>query len=108
MSVPCSPRRPARPVFAEYVRVTGLPHLGPEPAGDADLIGKRLGLLNGSSWISLWSNYFARRYLPGVQLVNAGNDAVQLNFMAAHDRGEPCPPERTSKPLSAMRRIWWS
>lgn len=24
--------------------------------------------------------------------MNAGNDAVQLNFMAAHARGEPCPP----------------
>jgi hypothetical protein len=82
-----------RSLFAEYIRVTGLPHLGAEPKGDPDLLGKRLGLLNGSSWISLWSSFFARRYLPGVQLVNAGSDAVQLNFMAAHTRGEPCPPE---------------
>ena len=82
-----------RDLFAEYIRVTGLPHLGPEPQGDPVLIGKRLGLLNGSTWIALWSSFFARRYLPGVQLVHAGSDAVQLNFMAAHDRGEPCPPE---------------
>ncbi len=81
-----------RVVFAEYIRTTGLPHLGPELAGDPRLLGKRLGLLNGSSWVSFWSNYFARQYLAGVQLVNAGNDAVQLNFMAAHARGEPVPP----------------
>ena len=92
MSTPAGPAADPRLVFAEYVRITGLPHLGPELAGDPDLLGKRLGLLNGSSWISLWANYFARHYLPGVQLVNAGNDAVQLNFMAAHSRGEPCPP----------------
>jgi aspartate/glutamate racemase len=82
-----------RRTFEEYIRVTGLPHLGPEPAGDPGLLGRRLGLLNGSSWVSLWSNFFARRHLPGVQLVNAGNDAVQLNFMAAHARGERCPPK---------------
>jgi len=81
-----------RRAFSDYIRITGLPHLGPEPAGDPGLLGKRLGLLNGSSWISFWSNTFARQYLPGVQLVNAGNDAVQLNFMAAHAQGEPCPP----------------
>ncbi len=80
-------------LFAEYIRITGLPHLGPEPRGDPVLIGKRLGLLNGSTWVALWSSFFARRYLPGVQLVHAGSDAVQLNFMAAHERGEPCPPE---------------
>jgi hypothetical protein len=81
-----------RRLFAGYIRTTGLPHLGPEPRGEAGLLGKRLGLLNGSSWISLWANYFARIYLPGVQLVNAGNDAVQLNFMQAHAQGDPCPP----------------
>ena len=87
-----SPPAGIRRVFSEYIRITGLPHLGPEPAGDAGLLGKRLGLLNGSSWVSFWANYFAREYLPGVQLVNAGNDAVQLNFMEAHAQGEPCPP----------------
>ena len=57
------------------------------------LIGKRLGLVNGSSWITAWSNYFGRLYLPGVQLVNAGNDAIQLNFMKAHADGLPSPPQ---------------
>jgi hypothetical protein len=79
-------------LFARYLSVTGVAHLGHEPEGEPDLLGKRLGLLNGSAWISLWANYFGRRYLPGVQLVSAGNDAVQLNFMGAHARGEPCPP----------------
>ena len=79
-------------LFARYLTVTGVAHLGPEPQGDPDLLGKRLGLLNGSSWVSLWANYFGRLYLPGVQLVSAGNDAVQLSFMGAHARGQPCPP----------------
>lgn len=79
-------------LFSDYLRVTGVAHLGPEPTGAPELIGKRLGLLNGSSWIALWANYFGRLYLPGAHLVNVGNEAVQLNFMAAHERGEPCPP----------------
>lgn len=85
-------------LFASYLRVTGVAHLGPEPVecggGVAlPLRGKRLGLLNGSSWITLWANYFGRLYLPGVHLVNVGNEAVQLNFMAAHEQGMPCPPQ---------------
>ncbi|MBD3307250.1 hypothetical protein GF339_12525, partial [candidate division KSB3 bacterium] len=48
---------------------------------------------NGSSWITLWSTYFARQFLPGVRVIQVGNEAVQLNFMAAHRRGEPCPPQ---------------
>ena len=80
-------------LFSDYLRVTGIAHLGPEPSGEPGLIGKRLGLLNGSSWITLWSNYFGRLYLPGVHLVNAGNEAVQLNFMDAHQKGLPCPPQ---------------
>ncbi|MDI7275623.1 MAG: aspartate/glutamate racemase family protein [Anaerolineae bacterium] len=82
-------------LFSDYLRVTGVAHLGPEPVrGEVDprLLGKRLGLLNGSSWITLWANYFGRLYLPGVHLVNVGNEAVQLSFMAAHARGQPCPP----------------
>jgi aspartate/glutamate racemase len=81
-------------LFSDYLRVTGVAHLGPESSGEPELLGKRLGLLNGSSWIALWANYFGRLYLPGVHLVNVGNEAVQLNFMAAHERGEPCPPQR--------------
>lgn len=79
-------------LFGDYLRVTGVADLDPEPAGAAELVGKRLGLLNGSSWITLWSNYFGRRYLPGVHLVNMGNEALQLNFMDSHRRGLPCPP----------------
>jgi Asp/Glu/hydantoin racemase len=80
-------------LFSDYLRVTGIAHLDPEPSGEAGLIGKRLGLLNGSSWITLWSNYFGRLYLPGVHLVNAGNEAVQLNFMEAHQKRLSCPPQ---------------
>lgn len=80
-------------LFSDYLRVTGIAHLGPEPSGAPGLVGKRLGLLNGSSWITLWSNYFGHLYLPGVHLVNAGNEAVQLNFMDAHQKGLPCPPQ---------------
>jgi hypothetical protein len=50
-------------------------------------------LLNGSSWITAWSNYFGRLYLPGVHLVNIGNEAIQLNFMQAYAQGEACPPQ---------------
>ena len=79
-------------LFGDYLRVTGVAHLGPEPDGAPGLVGKRLGLLNGSSWITLWSNYFGRMYLPGVHLINMGNEALQINFMDAHERGLPCPP----------------
>ena len=80
-------------LFSDYLRITGIAHLGPESSGEPGLVGKRLGLLNGSSWITLWSNYFGRLFLPGVHLVNAGNEAVQLNFMDAHQKGLPCPPQ---------------
>jgi hypothetical protein len=79
-------------LFSTYLRVTGVAHTGPEPQGDPRLVGKRLGLLNGSSWITLWSNYFGHMYLPGVHLVNAGNEAVQINFMEAHSAGMPDLP----------------
>jgi hypothetical protein len=75
-------------LFSDYLRVTGVAHTGPEPQGDPRLIGKRLGLINGSSWITLWANYFGRMYLPGVHLVNIGNEAVQINFMEAHAAGQ--------------------
>lgn len=80
-------------LFSDYLRVTGVAHMDPEADGDEKLRGKRLGLLNGSSWITLWSNYFGRLYLPGVHLINVGNEAVQINFMEAHARGEPTPPQ---------------
>ncbi len=66
--------------FSQYIQLSGVAHLGPEKHGDTALLGKKLGLLNGSSWITAWSNYFGRLYLPGVHLVNIGNEAIQLNF----------------------------
>jgi len=80
-------------LFSDYVAVTGVGRLESEVHGDPALVGKRLGLINGASWITLWCNYFGKLYLPGVQLVNAGNDAVQLNFTRAFADGEPCPPQ---------------
>ena len=79
-------------LFSEYVKVTGIGRLEEDHDGDPALQGKRLGLINGASWITLWCDYFGRLYLPGVKLVNAGNDAVQLNFTRALAEGEPCPP----------------
>ena len=87
-----SPLLDAMRLFSDYIHVTGMAHTGAEPHGDPRLIGKRLGLLNGSSWITLWANYFGRMYLPGVHLINAGNEAVQINFMEAHSAGLPTPP----------------
>lgn len=81
-------------LFGGYMKAAGVPSLGPEPAEDPSLYGKKLGLLNGSAWIQLWSYYFGRLHLPGVKLVCAGNDAVQLNFMRAHESGAACPPAR--------------
>jgi hypothetical protein len=79
--------------FSDYLRITGVAHTGPEQEGDPRLLGKRLGLINGSSWVTMWSSYFGRRYLPGVHLVNVGNEAVQINFMEAHEQGQPTPPQ---------------
>jgi hypothetical protein len=79
-------------LFSDYLRVTGVAHTGPEPQGDPGLIGKRLGLLNGSSWITLWANYFGRLSLPGVHLINAGNEAIQIHFMEAHHAGASTLP----------------
>jgi hypothetical protein len=79
-------------LFSDYLRVTGVAHTDAGVGGDARLQGRRLGLLNGSSWITLWSNYFGSLYLPGVNLINAGNDAVQINFMQAFQAGRPVPP----------------
>jgi hypothetical protein len=88
-------------LFSDYLRVTGVAHTGPEEQGDPRLIGKRLGLLNGSSWITLWANFFGHIYLPGVHLVNVGNEAVQINFMEAHSTGLSSLPAAN---LSAFKR----
>jgi aspartate/glutamate racemase len=80
-------------LFGDYMKVTGVPTLAPAVGPDPELAGKKLGVVNGASWVSLWSTYFGRLMLPGVKIVNAGNEAVQLNFMDAHHHGRPCPPQ---------------
>lgn len=80
-------------LFGDYMRVTGVPALRPEQGPDPRLAGKKLGVVNGASWTSLWSNYFGKTMLPGVKIINVGNEAVQLNFMQAHRRGLACPPQ---------------
>lgn len=77
-------------LFDQFMKITGVPRIGGPAAGG--LAGKRLGVVNGAVWINLWISYFGARFLPGVQLISAANDAVQLNFMRAHREGRPCPP----------------
>lgn len=89
MTLPPDPMR----WFAETLRLTGVAHTTPEPQGAPAFIGKRLGLLNGSSWVVPWANYFGRLFVPGAHLINVGNEAVQINFMEAHARGLPTPPQ---------------
>ena len=84
-------------LFSQYMRLTGTPSLESSP--DLPFSGKKLGVVNGSSWVSLWSTYFGRKMLPGIKLVNVGNEGVQLNFMRAHHNGQPCPPQRICRVL---------
>jgi hypothetical protein len=79
--------------FGDYMRVTGVPTLQAPKGPDPKISGKKLGVVNGSSWVSLWSTFFGQKMLPGVKIINVGNEAVQLNFMKAHNAGEPCPPQ---------------
>jgi Asp/Glu/hydantoin racemase len=80
-------------LFSRYMALTGTPSLEPEEGADPELRGKRLGMVHGASWISLFATYFGRKILPGVKLISAGNEGVQLNFMGAHRQGLPCPPQ---------------
>ena len=96
--------REAIRLFSNYLLVTGVAHIDAERSGDPQLIGKRLGLLNGSSWITLWANFFGRVYLPGVHLINAGNDAVQINFMQAHASGQAVPPRNNIEVFARYAR----
>lgn len=80
-------------LFNQYMALTGVPELGFNKAEDPLLQGKKLGVVNGSSWVSLWSTWFGKKILPGVKIINAGNDAIQFNFMQAYSRGEACPPK---------------
>lgn len=83
----------AEALFGAYMKLCDVPRLENEETPDPLLSGKKLGLVNGSAWIQLWSYYFGRLHLPGVKLVNAGNEGIQLNFMKAHAEGRPCPPQ---------------
>lgn len=80
-------------LFGNYMRVTGTPTLLDEPGDNPLLTGKKLGIVNGSSWVSLWSTWFGKKILPGVKIINSGNEAVQLNFMKAHREGKTSPPQ---------------
>jgi Asp/Glu/hydantoin racemase len=80
-------------LFGDYMKVTGVPSLAAAHGPDPKLAGKKLGVVNGASWVSLWSTYFGKLMLPGVKIINVGNEAVQLNFMEAHRRGQTCPPQ---------------
>jgi Asp/Glu/hydantoin racemase len=79
--------------FSETLQLTGVAHTGPEKSGKSEFIGKRVGLLNGSAWITPWANYFGRLFIPGAHLVNVSNEALQINFMEAHENGLPTPPQ---------------
>ncbi|HHW47903.1 MAG TPA: hypothetical protein GXX14_04695 [Clostridiaceae bacterium] len=81
-------------LFSSYMKLVDVPRLSFEETTEPAFYGKKLGLVNGSAWIQLWSYYFGRMYLPGVKLVNIGNEAVQLNFMKAHSEGKACPPQK--------------
>ena len=80
-------------LFSDYMKLTGTPSLAPEVGPDPKLSGKKLGVINAGSWINLWSTYFGHRMLPGVKIINSGNEAVQLNFMKAYHQGLSCPPQ---------------
>jgi Asp/Glu/hydantoin racemase len=89
MTLPANPFR----WFSETLHLTGVAHTGPDTSGKSEFIGKRLGLLNGSSWITPWANYFGRMFIPGAHLVNISNEALQINFMEAHEQGRPTLPQ---------------
>lgn len=80
-------------LFSAYMNIIGIPSLEPESDGDPRFIGKTLGLVNGSPWISLWGKYFGKKIIPGVKIVQVGNYAVQYNFMKAYSQGKEVPPE---------------
>lgn len=80
-------------LFEMYMQTCGVPQIDRPASSLPELDGKKLGIVNAGTWITFWSYYFGRMLLPGVQLINVANEAVQLNFMAAHHRGEPVPPQ---------------
>lgn len=80
-------------LFSDYMQVVGVPRLSFEESDNPALQNRKLGVINGSSWVSLWSSWFGKKHLKGAKIVNVGNEAVQLNFMGAHKRGEDVPPQ---------------
>ncbi len=80
-------------LFSQYMQVNDVPSLSFRKAMDPALQNKKLGVVNGSSWVSLWSTWFGGKMLPGVKIINVGNEAVQLNFMKAFHEGLKCPPQ---------------
>jgi aspartate/glutamate racemase len=91
-------------LFSEFLTVTGVGRLEAEGEGDPALEGKRLGLINAACWVTLWSCYFGKLYLPGVKLINFANDAVQFNFTRAFTAGESCPPQRNIEEFARAAR----
>lgn len=57
----------------------------------------KVGILNGSSWINLWSQYFAKKYIPEMEIVCTGNDALQMDFMDADMKKVKCPTAQDVK-----------
>lgn len=88
-------------LVSDYMKVTSVPSLTHERGGGR-LSKKTLGIVNGSSWITLWSAWFGRTILPGVKLVQTGGDHVQLRFMKAHHAHEPCPPSDTIRSFARV------
>ena len=59
--------------FNRYLKITGIPTYHDKVPEKSKLCGKKIGIINGSSWILLWVNYYANKYLPGVTRINIGN-----------------------------------
>ena len=52
-------------LFSDYMRVVGVPRLDFDRADDPALQNRKLGVINGSSWVSLWSSWFGKKHLGG-------------------------------------------
>lgn len=91
-------------LFSDYMKLAGVPRLDSDPETPPELMGKRIGLVNSGAWMTLWGYFFARKHLPGVKVVQVGNEAVQLNFMQAHALRQPCPPQRNIELFSQYAR----
>ena len=56
--------KPIDPVdlFSMYMQVTGVPSLEDPQCSDPALEGKKLGVVNGSAWVMLWSTFFGQKF----------------------------------------------